>query len=201
MNISSVNFVSNFSNITQFRGGKHVINSNSKGFEDTFVNKRKQTANEIAKYLKSGGIKAKVSREGFLEVSNLNNLARLQAIESDIKSNADYLLQYTKKIRGSVDFGKINASTLGRVEVLEGLPFRKNIFDFSKSEISDLGNLQRVEGSIIITPEQLINIDFEGLKVSDEVMVSIPKAGFHRFKILDEYNKNALLAGFKILNY
>ena len=166
------------------------------GSDDIFVSQKRSVMNQIKNYLTSVGIEANIRRDECLEISNLSKLPK------EANPITDLMLQFTKKINGSVDFGKIGASTLGAVEELKGGKFNNRRFDISKSKIESIGRLKKVDGSLVISPKQLRDIDFEGLEVSDDIIIADKNDfGMYTYKPLDKFDKAAVLGGFELLHY
>ena len=163
---------------------------------DEFISQKRTVMSQIRKYLTSVGIRSKITQDNFLEIESLNKLPK-EAAEI-----TDYILQYTKKITGSLDFGAIGATNLGQVEILQGNGLRNKKFDFSTSEITNIGILKKIDGNMVINRQQAKNLDFEGLEVTGDIFISIGEKGsFPLLKKLDKFDKAALLGGFNILNY
>ena len=166
---------------------------NSSG-EDNYISQRKSVLKQISAYLNSVGISTKIDKN-YLEITNLNKLP-IEATQI-----TDYILQYASKIKGSVDFGKIGATNLGQVETLEGDLRSGRKFDFSTSDISSLANLKKIDGYMIINRQQLDNMDFTDLEITGDILVSgiSNPNSFIGYRRLDNFEKKALLGGFKIL--
>ena len=164
MNISAINYVK-FNNNINFGDFKPVDDASLRpDSSDEYISQKKSVMNQIRNYLLSVGIKAQIRENNSLEISDINKLP-IDAIPI-----TNMILQYTKKINGSVDFGKIGAENIGSVELLQGKIFGSNKFDFT------------------------------GLEITGDIFVKQPTQSSHNiYRKLDNFEKMALLGGFTLL--
>ena len=197
---SIVNFpIINSQNIN-FLNGRHIkIAGDNK---DIFENQRNAMLAQITNALKSVGVKAKKKNDNSITVFGLNKISHYKnGVCNGIPLSADYILQFTREIQGSTNFGAIGATTLGKVKTMQKTALGGSKFDISTSEILSLGRLEKVDGSLIINTKQLDKMNFEGLEVTGDIIVATNLHGKNNYKKLDKYHKNALLAGFNLLTY
>ena len=207
MNISPVRNLQNYQYIQHFGNASRIYDGICRSEDltpyDVYLASKESILNNIKDYLKRMGIKVKNTNDGLLEVSKLDKLAqRRNSTYVGIPTDADYILQFVKTINGSTDFGKIGATTFGMVKTLHGSTFGGDKFDISTSEISNLGSLRKIEGSLYINSEQYRNMKFEGLDVTGDIYISKGNPfGKPEFVKLKKADKDAFLNGFEIIEY
>ena len=196
MNILSVNSSNICSNLNCSKT-RNVMNfiTGAQNCCDGFISRRKSVMNQIAHYLNSVGINTNINKNNSLEIEKLDKLPK------DATEITDYILQYTDTIKGSVDFGKIGATNMGQVKELKGDLKLGRKFDFSTSEIKNFGLLEKIDGYMVISPKQLVSLDFEGLEVTGDIIVADRTGSTASYKRLDHFDKMALLGGFELLHY
>ena len=205
MNISRVssqifnNYRTHFGNAVCLKRDNHTKNADT----DKFVSRRFASTIDIADYLNGIGIKTNIRNDKYLEISGLNKFNdAVRDYKNAMQININAILPYVKKVTGSVDFGANGINSLGSIEELKGTIFAGRRFDFSTSDIKSLGNLEKIDGIMVINPKQLRDLEFEGLDVTGDIIISKTCSdGTIKTKKLDSVYKAALLGGFELLTY
>lgn len=101
-----------------------------------------------------------------LELTNLNK----DALDKRGLS-ADEVLKHTSAIIGSVDFGKLGATNLGKVTQLQKDPQKEAKFRFNDVDVDDISTITDIDGTIYISPNQYYNTDFTKMKITGNIVV------------------------------